>query len=371
MFTFSAAKVNKFSSVLSLQMQLLRYLLFPFSLIYIGITQLRHLLFTLGILKQRHFKVPVIVVGNLSTGGTGKSPMIDYLLKLLSVQFKSASLSRGYGRKSGGFAVVKPDSKTQLVGDEPVMLKMLNPAADIFVHENRVEGIEMILANQPATNVILLDDAFQHRYVKPGLAILLTTFDEPFYSDFVLPLGNLRELRNNAKRAQVIVVTKCPVLTNEQMEFIRKKISKYSSGKVFFAGIGYGKPVALFENFPFPDSIEQLLLVTGIAKPYSLSDQCRSIAQKVSHLAFKDHHAYTMADFNRIAENFNSFATQKKVVLTTHKDAVKWLEADDKILELLKKLPVFYQPMQMMIQNNPNEFNELILNYVRSTQPNC
>lgn len=351
-------------------MQQLRFLLFPFSLIFIGVTELRSLMFSLGIMKQKAFKLPVIVVGNLSTGGTGKSPMIDHLTKLLAKESKPASLSRGYGRTSKEFQEVKLDSKSQLVGDEPLMLKQLNPKVDVFVDRKRVEGIERILSVKPEINVFLLDDAFQHRHVKPGLAILLSTFEDPFYSDFVLPSGNLRELRKNANRAQIIVVTKCPDLTVQQMEVCKAKIQRYSKAKVFFSGINYGQPISLFGAQTLPENTANILLLTGIANANSLVSHCKSKFQLVEHLSFGDHHSYKAPDFNRLTDNFNSFASEKKIVLTTHKDAVKLLEADKQSLEILKKLPIFYQPIQMEILNDQNEFNELILNYVRSTQPN-
>jgi tetraacyldisaccharide 4'-kinase len=371
LFTFSAAKVYKFLSVLSFQMQQLRFLLFPFSIIYIGVTELRNLLFSMGILKQREFKLPVIVVGNLSTGGTGKSPLIDYLLKLLTVTSMPASLSRGYGRKSTGFQEVNLMSKSWMVGDEPLMLKQLNPNAGVFVDADRVNGLEIINSKRPEFNVFLLDDAFQHRKLKPGLAILLTTFDSPFFSDFVLPTGNLREMRKNANRAQVIIVTKCPPLKAPEMDIYRAKIQKYSNAKVFFSGIRYAEPVSLFGHDYFSTQANNALVLTGIANAQSLLHYCKSKYQLVNHLGFGDHHSYKASDFTQLTDNFNSFATEKKIVLTTQKDAVKLLEADEKSLDIIKNLPIFYQPIQMEIHGNQNEFNELILNYVRSTQPNC
>lgn len=336
----------------------------------ICVTELRNLMFSLGILKQKQFKLPVIVVGNLSTGGTGKSPMIDYLLKLISKEKKLASLSRGYGRDSTGFYEVNNSSTTKLVGDEPLMLKQLNPNLLVFVDENRVRGIEKICATYPHTNVILLDDAFQHRFVKPGFAIVLTSFENIFYNDFILPIGNLRELRKNANRAHVIVVTKCPKLTEVQLQDCKVKIEKYSKAQVFFSTINYGVPLSLFGSQPVLGNDTDILLVTGIAQPNSLYNQCKSSYKSVNHISFGDHHSYNTNDFISIAKNFNSFASEKKIVLTTHKDAVKWLEADAKSLEIIKNIPIFYQPMQMQILNNTNEFNELILNYVRTTQPN-
>jgi tetraacyldisaccharide 4'-kinase len=370
LFTFSAAKVYKFLSVLSFHMQQLRFTLFPFSLIYIGITELRNLLFSMGILKQKEFKVPVIVVGNLSAGGTGKSPMVDYLLKLLTVQYTPASLSRGYGRETTGFQEAKFSSNSRMVGDEPLMLKQLNPNAGVFVDANRVKGIETIVHEYQQYNAFLLDDAFQHRKVKPGLAILLTTFEDPFYTDHVLPAGNLRELRKNARRANIVVVTKCPQLSTAQMDICRTKIQRYTNAKVFFSTIRYSQPVSLFGSQNLPEQTNNVLLLTGIANADSLLGHCKSKFQSVVHLSFGDHHSYKAADFGQLTDNFNSFASEKKIVLTTHKDAVKLLEADAKSLEILKKLPIFYQPIQMEIVNDQNEFNELILNYVRSTQPN-
>lgn len=332
---------------------------------------MRNFFFYLGVFPSKQFDIPVITVGNLNTGGTGKSPMAGHLLKLLSKKHKVALLSRGYGRKTKGFLEVQMGAKVEQTGDEPLMLKLSNAHLPVAVDENRVHGIETLLKQHKDLEVIVLDDAFQHRYVKAGLNIILTTYKAPFYSDFVLPSGNLRELRKNAARAQVIVVTKCPPdLKPDEMQAIRNRIKNYSGAYVFFAGIVYGQPVALQGGKSIDLKDHSVLLVTGIAAPQPLFDFCRQQAAEVQHLAFADHYSYKATDYTAIAQKFDSFAAANKVILTTHKDAVKWQGDLSAAGSALKALPVFYQPIEVVILDQPERFNALIQNYVESNQPN-
>ncbi|HYG52917.1 MAG TPA: tetraacyldisaccharide 4'-kinase [Flavobacteriales bacterium] len=347
-------------------MQKLRFLLFPFSLVFICATEFRHLLFRIKLLKQKKFGVPVIVVGNLSTGGTGKSPMVDYLLKLLVRDGRPVSLSRGYGRKTKGFYEVSLNSSATDTGDEPLMLKSANPSTGVFVDENRVRGIERILKTNAATSCVILDDAFQHRYVKPSCAILLTQWSNPFYKDYVLPVGNLRELRKNANRADIVIMTKCPALTDDQMDEAVADVERYSNAKVFFSRLEYGKPIGVFDNKTLEEKPDEILLVTGIARAGFLLEYCKGLYSKVHHLEFSDHYVYKQSDFERIAENFNRFVAPKKAILTTHKDAVKWLGVVES--KAIKPFPVFYQPINIKIIGKEKEFNDLMLKYARKAQ---
>lgn len=350
-------------------MKILRWLLFPFTILYVFITELRNFFFNIGVLPGKKFDVPVITVGNLSAGGTGKSPMVDYLLKLLSQKFSPASLSRGYGRNSKGFVQVQPHTSVEQAGDEPLMLKLSNPAVPVAVDENRVHGIEKLLQQQPSPNVVVLDDAFQHRYVKAGFNIMLSTWQQPFYNDYVLPTGRLRELRKNAARAQAVVVTKCPGLTEAQMQEARERIGRYTKAHVFFAGLQYGAPQSLNGQGSIDLKTHSMLLVTGIAQAGQLLEHCRKNAPQVEHLAYADHYSYKPADFKAIAQKFDSFAGENKVILTTHKDAVKWQASLADGTNPLSHLPVYYQPIQMVLADEPR-FNALIEYYVESNQPN-
>jgi tetraacyldisaccharide 4'-kinase len=347
-------------------MNKLRILLFPFSLVFICATQFRHLLFRLGLLRQKKFKIPVFVVGNLNTGGTGKSPMVDYLLSLLEKEGKPASLSRGYGRQTKGFYEVKLNSSATDTGDEPLMLKNAHPTNGVFVDENRVRGISTILSTNTETTCIILDDAFQHRYVKPSCAILLSQWENPFYNDYVLPVGNLRELRINANRADVVIMTKCPTLTDDQTDEAIADIARYSNAKVFFSGLEYTRPIGVFDNKMMDADPEEILLVTGIANANPLLSYCNRLYNRVHHINFPDHYTYKESDFERIAENFNSFVAQKKAILTTHKDAVKWLGVVES--KALKTLPVFYQPIKVKLLGDEKEFNDLMLRYARKAE---
>lgn len=345
-------------------MKKLRWFLLPFTLLYVFITELRNFFFSIGVLPSKEFHFPIIVIGNLSTGGTGKSPMANAVLKLIGSK-NPALLSRGYGRKTKGFRKVNLTDTADTVGDEPLMIKQLNPEKQVFVGEDRVKAIEQILTDK-AIGSIVLDDAFQHRKLKAGYTILLTTFNDPFYTDQVLPVGNLREMRKNAARANAIVVSKCPdKLTVEEQNKIAQRIKSYSDVPVFFTRIAYGEPVALFEPQPF--TAANVLLVTGIANNSGLVAYCKEKFNRVEVMEFNDHYEYKANDFKRIAEKFDSFAQAPKVVLTTHKDAIKWMTAE---YLPFKQLPVYYLPIEVEFLREENVFNELIKNYVERFETN-
>lgn len=351
------------------KMKFLRFLLWPFALLYMLITELRNFFFDMGVLPSKFTGLPIITVGNLNTGGTGKSPMVDYLLKLLSAEFKPASVSRGYGRQSKGFAEVQVHSAVEQVGDEPLMLKLLNPNHGVFVSENRLLAIDKI-QTQSAANVVVLDDAYQHRYVKAGLTIMLTTYHDLFYNDFVLPMGNLRERRKNAQRAQIIVVTKCPLdLSQADKNNCRSKITRYSKASVFFAGLRYGDPLPLFDTNPLFKP-KNVLIVTGIANGSALAQYCKTVYQGIEHISYPDHHTYKPADFVSITQKLYSFAGPDKAIITTHKDAVKWMEGHKQNKQLFEAVPVFYQPVEMVMLDSGDIFNDHVLNYVRANKSN-
>lgn len=339
------------------------YILIPFSWIYAGITSLRNVFFSTGILKSKKFPFPVIVIGNLSTGGTGKTPMTEYILHLLSGKVNPAVLSRGYGRSSRGFREVFTNSSPDQTGDEPLMMKNNFPDQHFFVAENRVKGVEEIMKKYPEKNLIVLDDAFQHRYVQPGFSILLTTFQRPFYNDFSLPAGSLRERRNNAARASVIVVTKSPIKRSFDETAIRMKIANYSSAPVFFARYKFGTPVPIFEGQSAFKGQQNVMAVSGIANNEEFKAAVKDRFTLISSLGFTDHYTYKASDFKQIAEKFDSFAAPDKIVLTTQKDAVKWRAADQETLSILKQLPVYTLPIEMEL-DQPEKFSELIYTYV-------
>ncbi len=306
-------------------MKLLRALLFPFSIIYDLITSIRNFLFDKGIFKSTTFNIPIIAVGNLSVGGTGKTPQIEYLIRLLKDDYKVAVLSRGYKRKTKDFVLLDTHHITDDVGDEPMQYFKKFPDINIAVDANRVNGIEQLLKSKDKPGIVLLDDAYQHRKVKAGFYILLTKFDELFSDDFLLPTGNLRESRRGAKRAHIILVTKSPEnLSMEEQQKIIEKIRPTNQQQVFFTSISYSEilkgnisiPVSELKNY-------EVVLVTGIANPSSLLNFLQKKNIRYKHLKFPDHHDFSQKNIDKIRLEYESIKSNKKLLLTTEKDYVR------------------------------------------------
>lgn len=340
-------------------MILLRKLLFPFAILYGLLTSLRIYLYDKGIFKSYSFDIPVIVVGNLSVGGTGKTPQIEYLIRLLSSKYKIATLSRGYKRKSKGFVLADANSNAEILGDEPFQYFKKFPEIKVAVDADRKNGIEQLLNQKSRPEIILLDDAFQHRKVKAGFYILLTAYEDLFCDDFMLPTGNLRESRNCAKRANSIIVTKCPPYISElEQEGICIKLRRFlHSGnenkvEIFFSSIDYDDKVYNdTESLTVSDlKLTQKMLLAGIAKPKSFFDYLQTGNDEV--MAFSDHHHFSESDIL----NIKSQAIDK-IIVTTEKDFVR-LEA-----KILRK-QLFYLPIKIKFLSNQESFDAIILNYV-------
>ncbi|HSI69130.1 MAG TPA: tetraacyldisaccharide 4'-kinase [Gillisia sp.] len=331
-------------------MSKLRKILLPFSLLYGGVMAVRNILYDRGILESSSFSTPVICVGNLSVGGTGKTPMIEYLLQLLLPKYRLATLSRGYGRKTKGYLELKGNEQAEQVGDEPLQFKVKFPQVHITVDEDRRNGItHLISAHQP--DIILLDDAFQHRKVKSGLNILLTAYNSIYAEDFVLPAGNLREPRSGASRAKIIVVTKCPVdLSFEKQEQIRKKLRLEKDQNLHYSYIKYAEEVKNEETGVSLEALKEqrFTLVTGIAKPDSLITFLKAKGLDFDHLKFPDHHNFTTKDLEKISK--------APFVLTTEKDYMR--------LKDLKHSKLFYIPIKMDFLNSNRAFDEEVLSFL-------
>jgi len=336
-------------------MMLLRKILFPFSVLYGLITSIRNFLFDKGILKSYSFDLPVIAVGNLSVGGTGKTPLIEYLIRLLSPEYKIATLSRGYKRKSEGFVLADKNSDAAILGDEPYQFYKKFPNINVAVDANRKNGIEQLLEiTQP--EIILLDDAYQHRKVKAGLYILLTAYGDLYTNDLMLPAGNLRESRNGADRAKIIVVTKCPPnLSVKEQDNIEKKLKIDSDQRLFFTSISYDTFVFSEETqvpvFEIKD-VDKILLA-GIAKPEPFFAYLQSENDVI--MTFPDHHHFTEKD---IAEIKNK--AQDKIIITTEKDFVR-------LKDSLPKSQLFYLPIRSVFisETSNKQFCGLINNYIK------
>ncbi len=334
-----------------------RILLFPFAFLYGCIVYLRNFLFDISIFKSYRIPSKSIVVGNLSVGGTGKSPHILYILSLLNHQHPTAIISRGYGRKTKGLLEVQENSTASDVGDEPLMFKkQLKSSTQVVVSEKRKIGVDFVLEKN-RNAVILLDDAFQHRYVKAGFSVILTDFNNPYYNSFMLPMGDLREFTSGKNRADCVVVTKCPDgLTEDQKKIIKSKL-KWKNEQVFFSKMNYGNLIPFGEKV---DQIKNVLLVTGIANPKPLLEML-SANYTIELMSFPDHHNFTKSDIDKILRKFDIFASAEKAIITTEKDYVR-LESLLRELNCLH-FPWYYQAMTVKIDEE-EKFKTLINKYV-------
>jgi tetraacyldisaccharide 4'-kinase len=334
-------------------MILLRKILFPLAILYGWVTQFRNFLFDSGTLKSQSFDLPVIAVGNLSVGGTGKSPMIEYLIRLLSEDYKMATLSRGYKRTSEGFILADQNATAETLGDEPLQFHQKFPNVLVAVDADRRNGITQLLRQTPKPQIVLLDDAFQHRKVKAGFYILLTAYGDLYPDDFMLPTGNLREPRYGANRADVIVVTKCPPdLSLAEQEKIRKKINPKSNQEVFFAAIGYDDKIySESEMLQVSDirNIEKLLLA-GIAKPRPFFDHLKTDTDIVKQ--FPDHYQFSEKNIAEILHEANG-----RKIITTEKDYVR-------LKGRIKADQLFYLPIRTVFVSQGQTFNQILKNYV-------
>ena len=293
----------------------MRFLLLPFAILYGLGVRLRHFLYDRGWLSSKRYPFPILCVGNLAVGGTGKTPMVEYLVRLLG-QEQVAILSRGYRRKTRGFVLADDSATAMTLGDEPYQYHRKFPRATVAVCESRQEGIERLLEN-PHFKYIILDDAFQHRKVQAGTNLLLTSYDKLYTQDFLLPVGSLRDIRSRARKAQIIIVTKCPELTQTEQEKIIQQLKPLPSQKVYFTTIAYSDRVYSHEDSQaLKDFIATpFTLVTGIANPTPLVDFLEKQGASFEHLAYSDHHHFS----NRELE----FLRQKRRILTTEKDYVR------------------------------------------------
>ena len=288
------------------------------------ITYLRNKLFDCGIIEQKSHPVKIISVGNIRVGGTGKTPFVEYLIKALSPYFNLAILSRGYGRKTKGFIHLQPHHSASEVGDEPLLIYKRNPNTLVAVCEERNKGVENILKDSPKTNLIILDDAYQHRYINRDINILLTEYNRPFFKDRVIPYGRLREYRKGYKRASYIVVTKCPPLSEKQKQDFVLKLKPLPYQKIFFSNIVY-KPPYHIKNKEKQINLSdyKVLLLTGIANNQHIIEYLNSITQVVDTITFSDHHNFTEKDKIQIKNHYNRFSESNTILLTTEKDAMR------------------------------------------------
>jgi tetraacyldisaccharide 4'-kinase len=354
------------------------FFLYPFSLLYRLITDIRNYLFDSGVLPSESFEIPIISVGNLAVGGTGKTPHTEYLVKLLKGEFRVAVLSRGYKRRSTGFKVATAGTGFEVIGDEPLQIYRKFPDIIVAVDRDRVNGVRTIMKKFSGTEVIILDDAYQHREIKPGFSILLSDYNRLISRDYIMPYGNLRESRSNTDRAEVIIVTKTPVnLPDKTLLNIKEEIKPAQGQKLFFTSVNYGKPIPLFESsgtgksgLPEKDSGEHgIVLVTGIANPYLLKEHLGKYFREIIHLDFPDHHRFEDKNIQSILTAWNSLKSPLKSIITTEKDSVRLKDFTDIPVSLKKAF--YYIPISVeFVKNSKQDFDNLILEYVRKNKRN-
>lgn len=350
--------------------RILRLLLFPVALIYGFVVKLRNFLYDKKIIKSVSFNFPVISIGNLSVGGTGKSPMVEYLLRLLLKDYKVATLSRGYKRKTRGYTLASAKTTALDIGDEPMQFYTKFPEAYVAVGEERAIAIPQILFDRPDTNVLILDDAMQHRAVEAGLDILLTECNNLFTNDVFLPTGSLRDARKSYKRAEIIIITKCaPDLKEEQKNEITKKIKLLPHQHIFFSCIRYGLPYHILTGQTIGLSKKNnVLLLCAIANPKPIKTYIEKAVDVVDEMYYRDHYIFRIDDLKKIIRRFDDMeGTEEKIILVTEKDAMRLT----KFAEHLKDLPVYVLPIESeFLFNGAGKFNIMIKDFISKFKEN-
>lgn len=344
-------------------MKYLRLLLFPFSLLYGLVVIMRNWCYDAGLLKSQEFNAPVIVVGNLEVGGAGKSPMTEYLVRLLKSDNKLAILSRGYGRETKGYHLANTSSTATQIGDEPAQFKAKFPDVTIAVCEDRVHGINQLL---PKHNLILLDDAYQHRAVKPGLSVLLFDYTRITWPHLLLPAGNLREPFSGRWRADIIIISKCPeVLSEDEQAKLAAIVDAMPYQQLYFTTIAYQNLQDMSGNAVdiTIDATTTLFLLTGIANPQPLLHHLKKYTPDIIHHKYPDHHQFSLKNISKLADEFSACKSQKKVIITTEKDAQRLREQS--LQSLVDQLPVLVLPIGVKFLNNGGDnFDKTVKEYV-------
>ncbi len=349
--------------------------LYPFSIIWRIITGFRNFLYDKKILHSHKFDIPLICVGNITVGGTGKTPHAAYIIGLLKDKYNVALLSRGYKRRTRGFRIATPRTVTSDIGDEPFQISRKFPDITVAVDSDRTRGIKKILELKPSTDVIILDDGYQHRRITPGLSLLLSDYERPMSRDHLLPFGDLRESIRNVDRADIMIITKTP----ENIPVENQKIAEAETGipaekKLFYSDFIYLDPVPLSDKASQPGHLPSdpecgILLITGVASPEPLYRHLLRYYKKIIHLSFSDHHYFTMKDIRKIQDAWDKLGTERKYIITTEKDAVRIRELTFFPETLLSS--TYYIPVEVNFLNNKKEeFDNLIIEYVRKNKRN-
>jgi tetraacyldisaccharide 4'-kinase len=350
----------------------MRLLLLPFTWIYAAITEIRNILFDKGKIKSTSYSIPVISVGNITIGGTGKTPLCEYIIDRLSYEMNCALLSRGYGRKTRGVVMADETSTYLEIGDEPMQIKSKFDKICVVVAEKRTEGMDFLLNLPKPPQVVIMDDAFQHRQLKPGLSILLIDYNRPIWKDFVLPAGNLRESRKNIRRADIIVVNKCPKdLSEDNAEKIKNKLNLQTTQQLFFASVAYDEPVRLYDSdyLTLDEIIDEkpnpIRAIAGIANPKPFFNMTKSLTNIEETVRFRDHYQYKIADINKVfIDSLRKSHKELPYILTTEKDAIR-IKAIPEMTDIMASF-IWYFPIELeFLFDKRKEFDKIIDNYVR------
>ncbi len=352
---------------------MLKILLYPLSWIYGLIVYIRNSLYDYKFLKSTEFEIPVISIGNITVGGTGKTPHTEYLVELLKKHVKVATLSRGYRRKTKGFRLVETSSKAWEVGDEPLQIKKKFPEVTVAVDEKRVRGINQLLKDETnSPDAVLLDDAFQHRKVSPGINILLIDYNRPINKDELLPVGRLRERKYQRRRANVIIYTKCPdEITPITRRIIMKDVNLRPYQSLYFTTMVYGNPVPVFRESPGEEEElkQQVILLAGIANPTLWQSYMAGRYAVIDELIFGDHHHFTAKDIKMIEARFIRYQELNPVIVTTEKDAMR-LRDEESIPRFIRSR-MYYIPLKIkFLDHEGKSFDKTIVGYVKDNRSN-
>lgn len=337
-------------------------LLWPLTMWYAIIVAIRNWMYDCGLKRSARTAIPTIGIGNLRMGGTGKTPHTEYLIRRFADRHV-ALLSRGYGRTTQGFLLANGESTAAQIGDEPSMMARKFPTLTVAVCEDRNEGVRRMAQMPLPPSLVLLDDVYQHRSTHPDVQILLTEYGDPYFNDRILPFGNLRELRSGSRRADIIVVTKCPpMLSLAKRTQYQRRLKLHDNQQLFFSQIDYQPPVPLYDGSPW-QPVKEVLLVTGIAHPaplkHHLEKQCTVVA-----MPFPDHHTFTQSDCQHIRKAFSSMEEKSKVIVTTEKDAMRLLNPDCR--SALQDLPIFFIPIAVSIIDS-DRFDETLRSLINGS----
>jgi tetraacyldisaccharide 4'-kinase len=350
----------------------MRIILYPFSLLYGLVIRVRNFLYDTNLLRSVTFNTPIILVGNLTTGGTGKTPCVEYLLHLLASDYRVAVISRGYKRKTRGFMIGNENHSWRDIGDEPLQIASKFPEVTVAVDAGRKHGIKKLMKCSHPPDCIVMDDGFQHRKVKPGISILLTDYSHPYSDDYLLPAGHLREHISNRRRADIIIVTKSPSIKSPISDKILiKKLKPFPNQLVFFSYLKFGPLIPFLNTTETKKTCHQpntIILFTGIANPSSLQHHLQNKCSNLISITFPDHHPFSTKDIRKVLLTFNDQFTKNKILVTTEKDYHR-MKSHDFFGDLVK-YPVFYIPVSVGFHTNYRglDFDQVISEYVRTNK---